>query len=265
MAIQSGSYLGGFSGKLGPAVGYMWNGLWCLRSRPGQVRNPRTEAQQAHREQFKQQVQLAASMRRVVLTGLTVAARGLHMTAQNLFVHLNQPAFGEAEGRLTVEWEQLRLSTGPVAPVAFGVPEVREGNVLSITFERNPLHVRADQYDEVHLYVHCPETGEGYLTAPAYRREGRVSAVLPEGMAGREVYLYGFVTDREGRASETLYIGHGPLTETALPQTADVQEAEQANGEGGISNGNGELHEFNEATQDNCERITRKLSRQTIT
>jgi len=94
-------------------------------------------------------------------------------------------------------------------------------------------------------------------TTPAYRREGRVSAVLPEGMAGREVYLYGFVTDREGRASETR---HGPLTETALPQTADVQEAEQANGEGGEYNGNGELRELDEATQVNSGRITRKLS-----
>ena len=52
MAKQSGGYLGGFSGKLGTAVGYMWNGKWCLRAHNPMVRNPRTEAQTEHREQI---------------------------------------------------------------------------------------------------------------------------------------------------------------------------------------------------------------------
>ena len=60
MAKQSEGYLGGFSGRLGPAVGYMWNGKWCLRSHQQFVHNPRTAAQVEHRELFKQQVQLVS-------------------------------------------------------------------------------------------------------------------------------------------------------------------------------------------------------------
>ena len=48
MAKQTAGYLGGFSGKLGTAVGYMWNGKWCLRAHNPMVHNPRTEAQTEH-------------------------------------------------------------------------------------------------------------------------------------------------------------------------------------------------------------------------
>ena len=212
MAKQIDGYLGGFRGKLGPAVGYVWNGVWCLRSRPGRIRNPRTEAQQQHRELFKQEVQLAATMGQALNKGLGKVARSMHMTPQNLFVKASQEAFSLEDNRLAVDYSQLVLSAGPVAPVAFGAPEVREGNVLSISFEKNPLHLRADWCDSVYLYVYCPEFGGGYLTAPVYRKDQRISVVLPGSFAGKEVQLYGFVQDAKGRSSETIYIGYGPLS-----------------------------------------------------
>ena len=228
MAKQIDGYLGGFRGKLGPAVGYVWNGVWCLRSRPGKVRNPRTEAQQQHRELFKQEVQLAATMGRALNKGLGTVARSMHMTPQNLFVKASQEAFSLEDGRLAVDYSQLVLSAGPVAPVAFGAPEVTVGNVLSISFEKNPLHVRADWSDGVYLFVYCPELGGGYLTAPVYRKDQRISVVLPSGFAGKEVHLYGFVQDAHGRSSETIYIGFGrmePTEETEAENTVDEIDA----------------------------------------
>ena len=213
MAKQIDGYLGGFRGKLGPAVGYVWNGVWCLRSRPGKVRNPRTEAQQQHRELFKQEVQLAATMGQALNKGLGSVARSMHMTPQNLFVKASQEAFSLEDNQLAVDYSQLVLSAGPVAPVAFGTPEVTAGNVLSISFEKNPLHVRADWCDSVYLFVYCPEVGGGYLTAPVYRKDQRINVVLPGIFAGKVVQLYGFVQDAHGRSSETIYIGYGPLIE----------------------------------------------------
>ena len=188
MAKQYGSYLGGFSGKLGPAIGYMWNGRWCMRSRPAQVHNPRTEAQVAHRTAFKGEVQLAARMRWAVIQGLTASARELGMTAYNLFVSLNQPAFSLEAGQLAVV-------------------SVHEGNVLSVSFEKNPLHAPASAYDSVRLYAYSPSTGLGYLTAPVYRRSQHIEALLPDEMAGSEVHLYLMVQDEAGRCSTTAYAG----------------------------------------------------------
>ncbi len=216
MAKQYGSYLGGFSGKLGPAIGYMWNGRWCMRSRPAQVHNPRTEAQVAHRTAFKGEVQLAARMRWAVMQGLTASARELGMTAYNLFVSLNQPAFSLEAGQLVVDWSRLQLSVGPVAPVQGGEVSVHEGNVLSVSFEKNPLHAPASAYDSVRLYAYSPSTGLGYLTAPVYRRSQRIEALLPDEMAGSEVHLYLMVQDEAGRCSTTAYAGLYTLQHAAV-------------------------------------------------
>ncbi len=221
MAKQYGSYLGGFSGKLGPAIGYMWNGRWCMRSRPAQVHNPRTEAQVAHRTAFKGEVQLAARMRWAVMQGLTASARELGMTAYNLFVSLNQPAFSLEAGQLVVDWSRLQLSVGPVAPVQGGEVSVHEGNVLSVSFEKNPLHAPASAYDSVRLYAYAPSTGMGYLTAPVYRRSQRIEALLPDEMAGSEVHLYLMVQDEAGRFSTTAYAGSITLTDNALAFNAN--------------------------------------------
>ena len=207
MAKQWNGYLGGFSGRLGPAVGYSWNGVWCLRSRPVAVRNPRTPRQMEHREMFREEVRLAACMRQAVVAGLTVMARQMQMTSYNLFVHLNQQCFSLIDGVFTVDYSRLAVSEGPVAPVAFGEAAVEEGNVLTVSFERNPLRMRADNYDGVRLYAYSPELGRGYLSAPVYRRDKRLSVSLPDELAGRELHLYGFVQDGEGRCSASTYVG----------------------------------------------------------
>ena len=216
MAKYGNGYMGGFSGRLGPAVGYCWRGKWCLRSHQPLVRNPRTEAQQRHRMMFKQEVQLAGRLHWVLRHTFEELSYGLHMTPYNYFVSRNQHAFSWVDDALAVDWASLVLSEGPVAPVAFGTPQVDDDNVLRVSFERNPLHVRANSFDSVYLYVYCPAVGTGYLAAPVYRHDGRVAVALPDQYRGCEVQLWGMVQDREGRWSQTLYVGHGPLETCTL-------------------------------------------------
>ena len=239
MAKQGIGYPVAFNGRLGAAVGYCWNGKWCLRSLPTRVRNPRTEAQVEHREAFKAQVKLAARMRQAVLAGLTHAAREVGMTSYNLFVSINQPAFGMEGGAMTTDYSMLQLSAGPVAPVAIETVEVDEHNVLSVSFEANPTHMRADGYDGVRVYVYSPELGRGYLTAPVYRRSKRLSASLPDVFAGSELHVYAFVQDREGRCSETVYagseMGAAPEAQLAVGETSVAAEAQLAVGETSVA------------------------------
>ena len=214
MAKMENGFLGGFSGRLGTAVGYQWRGKWCLRALQTMVYNPRTERQQEHRMMFKEEVVLAGRMNWALRETLAKVSLNDNMTPCNYFVKHNQQAFGWSDGQLTVDWEQLMLSTGPVAPVAFGALVISEGTTLTISFEKNPLHMRASANDRVYLYAYCPEVGEGVMTNPVYRYERRLSVVLPRLFAGREVQLWGMVQDRDGRWSETIYIGHGPIEDT---------------------------------------------------
>lgn len=206
MAKQMNGYLGGFTGRLGTAVGYQWNGKWCLRRMPTEVSNPQTVKQMEHRQAFKEQVQLAAAMRHVVLAGLTAESRQLGMTSYNLFVSINQQAFSLVDGGMQTDWRRLRVSLGPLAPVAFTTATIDEGNLLTVNFEANPLHVRADGHDMVRVYVYCPELGSGYLTAPVYRRSKHLEALLPDELQGQQLQLYGFVQNDQGVCSDSLYI-----------------------------------------------------------
>ncbi len=226
MAKFENGYMGGFSGKLGSAIGYMWNGKWCLRSRPAQVSNPRTEAQQEHRAAFREQVRLAARMRWVLLQSMTETARAAGMTAYNLFVSLNQHAFSTEGGELKVDYQSLVLSLGPVAPVQASQVVATGGSRLEVDFERNPLHQQCDAYDAVHLYVYSPSLGQGYLAAPVYRRQKKVSVLLPEQFEGTEVHIYLYVSDQQGRCSETAYGGCLTLADGAVVSNENEEIAE---------------------------------------
>ena len=180
----------------------MWNGKWCVRAHQPVVHNPRTEAQEAHRSMFKQEVQLAARMRWAVTTALRDAGRMAGMTSYNLFVSLNQSAFGYAEGRLTVDYPTLRLSVGEVAPTGQAEATLGEGNVLDVRFRAGD----GNGLDHVYLYVYAPEAGRGTMAAPVYRRQRHVELLLPDEYAGCELHAYLMVKKADGRWSESVYV-----------------------------------------------------------
>ena len=78
---------------------------------------------------------------------------------------------------------------------------------IAVPFAPHAEGERASGNDEVYIYVYCPEREEGVLSAPAYRKTGRVSLELPDRWQGKTVHLYGFAVDDRGEASETTYIG----------------------------------------------------------
>lgn len=213
MAKQDSGILGGYNGKVGTVVGYRWNGKWCMRAYNRYVKNPRTAAQVEHREGFKQQVQLAAKMRMVIIRTLTDLAREAGMTSYNLFVKVNQPAFDMAEGRLAVDYSALTLSLGDVPQVGPAVMSWTADNVLETRFERGV----GQGFDEVRMYVYVPELGEGYLTAAVHRCDKRIAVALPDHFAGREAQVYLMVQTTDGRWSDSQYVGAICLTENELP------------------------------------------------
>jgi hypothetical protein len=235
MAKQANGYLGGFRGRLGTAIGYQWNGVWCLRARPRRVYNPQTEAQQEHRTLFREEVRLAGRMKWAVNTGLSAVARQMGMTAQNLFVKINQEAFGTEhtpqslrdsshslgeQSCLNVDYSALQVSAGPVAPVAITNVEYGMSNdELTVHFEKNPEHRAANGYDNVFLWIYSPEAGMGYLTNAVYRRAQKISVLLPDYLAG-ELHLYAFVQDEQGRCSATSY---APAAYTDTLYTAEEE------------------------------------------
>lgn len=224
MAKQQSGILDGYIGKVGTVVGYMWNGKYCTRAYVRNVKNPRTPAQVERRDIFRQEVQLAAKMRWAVATTMSDMAREVGLTAYNLFVHVNQPAFGSAEGRLTVDYGRLVLSMGDVLPVQVETMEWTADNVLSVRYDRG----RGSGFDHVYLYVYVPDLETGFLAAPVYRRDKRIAVALPDEYAGHEAHVYLMVQSADGRWSDSLYAGAMTLNELVSTEEEPVQDLQAA-------------------------------------
>ncbi len=205
-------FMAGFSGRLGNLIGYRWRGRMCVRTMPSHYRDARTPEQLQQRALFKAVVQFAARARQVLKKGMNAVSPDAQMTESNYFMRVNKRCFAlQSDAQLTVDYENLLLADGPVAPVAFYEPQMVDERTLSVDFEKNPLHRAVKWEDLVYLVAYCPELGDFDISAPVYRRSNRLTMSFNPYWVGREVHLWGFVVDGKGRASQSQYLGGGVL------------------------------------------------------
>ena len=209
MGLVPNGITGPVIGRVGPAVGYLWKGKPCLRSYREHINFPNTEEQLRERSWFVGMVRFAAQATPVLRLGVRRQANAAGMTESNLFILWNKQHFRLVDGALDIDYAHLLLSAGSAADVYFHDPQFKEDEVLEVDFEKNTLSLRASGDDSVYLYVYAPRRGAGYLSAPVARRSKSIRIRLPESWSGEEVHIYGFVIDREGRASNSTYIGVG--------------------------------------------------------
>ncbi len=197
----------GFSGSVGPAVGYLWRGKWCMRSKPVQVRNPRTARQQESRNKLVATVRLAASMRDALRLGMHRCSLERHMTESNYFIHENQSCFVWCEGHLEVDYPTLLLADGPRRNVLFGSLERVAENRVEVNFGTPDDDFLAEGDDLVYLYAWCPSTSNNVVAPPVFRYDGRASIRFPRSWDSREVWFYGWVQDHDGCCSPSRCLG----------------------------------------------------------
>lgn len=209
MAIVVGGVTGPFVGRIGTTVGYMWKGRNCVRAYRAHINYPDTHSQRAERDWFVGMVRFASMARQVLRLGLKRQAEEARMTEGNYFVMKNKEHFVRRGDGVEVAYERLQLSAGPATDVWFKAPRFEGDETVAVDFEKNGLSFHASGDDRVYLYVYAPGMEQGWLSAPASRRSKSVKIRLPECCDGQEVHLYGFVVDREGRPSNSTYIGVG--------------------------------------------------------
>ena len=129
-------------------------------------------------------------------------------------------AVADAARCVPTEYERIRISEGSAAPVRFTAAEISDSGVLRVDFEKNSGMTRAKGSDRVYIYIYNTDTREGLLSHPAERRHGKLQMQLPDGWNELNTKMWGFVVDREGRASRSAFV---PLTEGG--ETAAVHEA----------------------------------------
>lgn len=209
MGLVPKGITGPFIGKVGPAVGYLWKGRPCVRTYREHINFPNTEGQLRQRSWFLSMVRFAAKATPALRLGLHQQATEARMTEGNLFILWNKQHFVQTNGGLDIDYSQLKIAAGSAADVYFHKPRFLEDETLEVEFEKNTMTFRASGEDRVYLFIYAPGHDEGYLSAPVARRSKVLRVRLPEQWAGEEVHLYGFVVDKEGRASHSTYVGVG--------------------------------------------------------
>lgn len=204
--------LGGFSGKLGMVVGYTWRGRPCIRVYRHAINYPNTELQQKQRDWFVSMVRFAAQANGALRLGFRQQSLDAQMTEGNYFVMKNKQHFHREEGVVRVDYGQLKIAAGSAADVYFKQPRFEQDETVRVDFEKNSMSLHASGDDSVYLYIYAPGLGAGILSAAATRRSKQVALRLPTAWAGHEVHIYGFVVDKEGRASNSTYIGMGRVS-----------------------------------------------------
>ena len=93
MAKQTEGITGGYRGSVGPVVGYMWRGQWCVRAKPRFFHDAKTEKQLEQRSVFKASVAFAGRVKEVLRTGFCKPALEAHKTECNYFLKINKGCF----------------------------------------------------------------------------------------------------------------------------------------------------------------------------
>ena len=231
MAKLEQGILGPFRGKVGTVVGYLWRGKQVVRAYRREINYPNTESQQAEREWFVGMVRFAATARQALLLGLREKASREGMTEGNAFVRMNKDCFGRDAARRVrtgIDYERIRIAEGAAAPVRFTTACVDEDNVLRVDFEKNSGMTRAKGRDRVYVYVYNVDTREGLLSHPAERRRGQLEMQLPEGWNERNVRMWGFVVDSEGRASVSQFV---PMVDAMAKEGDEFAVVERPDGD----------------------------------
>ena len=187
------------SGKLGDVIYSSWNGRPYKRRRPEKVANPRTEAQQAHRNAFAEVSKLASDLKAAHLIGLNRQAGRWKLNTHCAFKKLNKDCYGP-DG---VRYARVVVSNGPVSPAYLNSAQVDDYNMLRVTFSNQS----GSPDDSFFVFVYCPALREGGLLPPVPRSAGESSIQLPAEWPSHPLHLYAFLRDRKGRTSNTTYLG----------------------------------------------------------
>ena len=203
MARIEQGILGAFSGKCGNVIGYVRNGVACMRSVPAHYRDRRSVAQLRNRGRFTMVMKLMSVVRPVISMGFRRFASA--MTEMNVATRVNYySVVKEGAAGFCYDFAGLVLSRGSVEGLS-GLMMNVAGNVVDLVW--NGGDVLGGAEDEVNVVVlNGDRMAMRFYRGVALRGDGCVSVAIPGGWNGEDVHCYVMVS-RGTDWSESCYVG----------------------------------------------------------
>ena len=209
---------GGWLGKLGQTVGYLWKGTFVDRVYNSSPNNPRTARQVEARKKFATAGQLASALIDAIRMGFHKKANAVKSTQTGEFVKGALPnlTYNALTDSVSVAYEGIKVSDGNLTTVGFDEPDLDNPLTVKVSItEQYASAPDAKLTDEVYVVIYNKTLKRGFL-GHATRNDNQIEVIVPGNWQGTQVEMWGFVkrapSDKDPfLCSETTYLGSGTI------------------------------------------------------
>lgn len=209
MARIKNGILGGISGKIGDAEGYVRNGIAYIRAKKRKSKKAPSVKQLAARQKMAVVNKFINTMTAFVGIGFSRIAQGQAFSANNAAKSYQlKNALDGAYPDLVINYSKVMLSMGTLQPAENAAVEW-DGNRLRFSWHCDAISERFYNQSVAMLLVHCPELNKSFYDLSGVKRLAREQFVeLPSDFSGRVLHAYlTFVTDERTMVSDSVYLG----------------------------------------------------------
>jgi hypothetical protein len=207
MGSISKGILGGFCGKVGTVIGYIHNGMACMRSLPTSVFNPRTQAQLEQRARFSTAIAFLQPLTEFVKIGFRNAST--KMSAFNSAMsYTMKNAIRGLYPDFSIDYANALLSRGTLAgalnPNALSVA----AGQVTFSWDDNSGELNGEATDAALIVAYNPTRNEAVFTnGESARVDGTQTLAVPTSYSGDTLECYIAFMDAKGRMATSKYAG----------------------------------------------------------
>lgn len=212
MAKIKKGILGGISGSVGNIVGFQRQGNDYIRTKPANVRNPNTEAQQKQRLRFRLIVAFLKSVKPFIKVGFKYSGvkGGPFSVAMSVNV---KEAIGGDFPDYAIDPQKLVLSQGSLYGANVSALDMSTAGSATITWVSDTSTAESSGNDSAMVLLYNTAKGEvAYRISGSLRSDETVTLPVPGGWSGDDIAGFlAFRAEDEASVSDSIYLG----TETA--------------------------------------------------
>ena len=189
MGIINQGILGGFSGKVGPIVGFRWKSNYYIRARAAKVSNPRTPKQQEQRGKFATAFSFLKAIKPFIRIGYKEFTQDKSAFNAAMSYTLKRAVTGSGK-EIRIDFDRVLVSMGTLMPIFEGTA-TQNGNKMYFNWQDNSGMGNAEDTDIAMLLVYNKDKETAvYDTKTALRSSQHAELQLPSDWQDDELIAY---------------------------------------------------------------------------
>lgn len=181
--------LGGFSGKVGPIVGFRWKSKYYIRARAAKVSNPRTPKQQEQRGKFATAFNFLKDIKPFIRIGYKEFTKERSAFNSAMSYMLKRAVTGDGKD-VKIDFNRVLVSTGSLMPVFEGTA-TQNRDKMYFDWQDNSGMGNAESADIAMLLVYNKDKETAvYNTEATLRSDRHAELALPNDWERDEVIAY---------------------------------------------------------------------------